>query len=178
MDAELAAIVRETADRQQIYDCIMRYCLGIDRFDREVVASAYHPGAIDDHGYFVGPAEQFVDIAIALHLKHHRRTQHMITNHYCRLEGDMAHSESYFLFRSLNREAPWHSIFSGRYIDRLERRDGRWGIVARICVVEVRDEHTDPDGSDSEAPYRTTSRDRNDPSYLYPLVIDPARFTG
>ena len=34
MDAETAAIVRELKDRQEIYDCIMRYSRGIDRLDR------------------------------------------------------------------------------------------------------------------------------------------------
>ena len=177
MDAELASIVREMRDRQAIYDCLMRYCRGIDRFDREVMASAYHPGAIDDHGSFVGPAEQFIDWAIAMHGKHHRRTQHMITNHLCVIDGDTADAESYYLFRSLNVHPPFHSIFSGRYIDRLERREGRWGIVARICTVDVRDQHLDPHGDELDGTHFVTARDRSDPSYIRPVTVDPARFT-
>jgi hypothetical protein len=32
----------------------MRYSRGIDRLDRDMLLSAYHPDAIDDHGMFVG----------------------------------------------------------------------------------------------------------------------------
>ena len=31
-------------------------------------------------------------------------------------------------------------VSGGRYIDRLERRDGRWAIVARVCLVEWQSE--------------------------------------
>ena len=66
MDAEAAALAREMKDRQEIYDCIMRYCRGIDRLDREVLLSAYHPDAIDDHGStYVGGVEGFADALVA-----------------------------------------------------------------------------------------------------------------
>jgi hypothetical protein len=177
MDTELASMVREQRDRQAIYDCVMRYCRGLDRFDRALVASAYHPGAIDDHGHFVGPAEQFIDVAIALHTKYHRRTQHCIANHLCEIDGDTAHAESFYLFRSLNAKAPFFSWSTGRYIDRLERRDGRWGIVARICTVDIFDDNDDPAGNKLDGTHFAATRDKSDPSYLRPLIIDPARFT-
>jgi hypothetical protein len=176
-DVDMVSAIRQMVDRQAIYDCLMRYCRGLDRFDRDLALSAYHPDAVDDHGHFIGPAEGFVDAAIALHTRLQRRTQHHITNHYCELEGDVAHAESYYIFRSLNVEAPWHSITSGRYLDRFERRDGRWAIAERICTVEIRNEHWDPDGDQLDGPYMTTSRDRNDPSYMRPLAVDRSRFT-
>lgn len=172
-----AAFMREMQDRQAIYDCMMRYCRGIDRFDREVIASAYHSNAIDDHGAYVGPVAGFIDFAFNLHSTLQRRTQHMITNHICELDGDTAHTESYYIFRSLNVSEPWHSICSGRYIDRLEKRDGRWGIVARICTVDIRDHGWDPNGDQLDGHHCATSRSKDDPSYQRPLVIDPARFT-
>lgn len=177
MDDDLAAGLREVRDRQAIYDCMMRYCRGIDRFDAELAKSAYHADGIDDHGWFVGPADQFIDGAIDLHARLQQRTQHHITNHMVEIEGDTAHAESYYIFRSLNVEEPWHSIVSGRYIDRLERRDGQWGIVARVCTVEIRDLGWDPDGTLRDGPNQVTSRTRDDPSYMRPLVIDPARIT-
>jgi SnoaL-like domain len=48
-DAELAAKVRELTDRAEIHECMMRYARGMDRRDREVLRSAYHDGAFDDH---------------------------------------------------------------------------------------------------------------------------------
>jgi hypothetical protein len=177
MDAEMQAMLREMRDRQDIYDCMMRYCRGIDRFDRDVIASAYHPDAIDDHGGYVGPLDGFLDYAFHLHGTLQQRTQHMITNHFCELDGDTAHAESYYIFRSLNVTQPWHSTISGRYIDRLEKRDGRWGIVARICTVDIRDAGWDPNGDQLDGHHFATSRNKDDPAYQRPLVIDPARFT-
>jgi hypothetical protein len=177
MDAELADFMRETRDRQEIYDCMMRYCRGIDRFDRAIIRSAYHDDAVDDHGSYVGPVEGFLDYAFHLHGTLQSRTQHMIVNHSCDLDGDTAHTESYYIFRSLNAMQPWHSTISGRYIDRLERREGRWGIVARICTVDIRDAGWDPNGDQLDGHHAVTSRSKDDPSYMRPLVIDPARFT-
>jgi hypothetical protein len=59
--------IQNLIDRQAIRDCLTRYCRGVDRLDRELVLSTYHPDAIDDHGAFVGTREEFVDWAFALH---------------------------------------------------------------------------------------------------------------
>jgi hypothetical protein len=178
MDAETAALVRELKDRQEIYDCIMRYCRGIDRLDREMLLSAYHPGALDDHGPFVGPVEAFADHVFTLHSTYQHRTQHHITNHRCELEGDVAHCESYYIFRSLNKEPPLHTNASGRYLDRMEKRGGRWAIAERICLVEIRNDHWAPTGFEGDSDYMPVSRDENDTSYRHPLTVDPARFTN
>src|SRR5579862_8645483 len=90
-------LLRELKDRQDIYDCVMRYCRGIDRLDRDILLSAYHPDAWDDHGTFVGPVDKFWDYVYALHFNYQHRTQHHITNHRCDLDGDVAHTESYYL---------------------------------------------------------------------------------
>jgi hypothetical protein len=169
------AAVRELQDRQAVYDCIMRYCRGIDRLDREVMLSAYHDDAIDDHGDYVGRVEGFVDWAISFHETHQRETLHHITNHSCELAGDTAHAESYYFTRCVNRQPPWFNLISGRYIDRLERRDGRWGIVARICMVDIFDENSAPEGTAREGVYVPARRDRSDPAYQRPLTIDPTR---
>jgi hypothetical protein len=177
VDAETQLLVREMADRQAIRDCLMRYCRGIDRLDRELFLSAYHPGAIDDHGPFVGPAEAFVDYAFDLHGRGQLRTQHHITNHLCEIDGDVAHAESYFLFRGLNRKPPLYSTASGRYLDRFERIDGRWAIAARICIVDIRNDHWAPTGTEGDADYMPSLRSPDDPSYMRPLTVDPSRLT-
>ena len=177
MDQDLAAIVREMKDRHEIYDCVLRYCRGIDRLDREMLLSAYHPDAIDDHGTFVGPVEQFWDYVHALHHTYQHRTQHHITNHRCDIDGDVAHAESYYIFRSLNKEAPLHTNASGRYIDRFERRGGRWAIAERVCLVEIRNDHWAPTGFEGDDDYLPATRDKGDTSYRMPLEIDRSRFT-
>ncbi len=177
MDEETAALVREMKDRQEIYDCLMRYSRGIDRLDKEMLLSAYHPGAIDDHGTYVGPIEGFADQVFELHYGMQHFTQHHITNHRCEIDGDVAHTESYYLFRCLNREQPFYCHSSGRYVDRFERRDGKWAIAERVCLVEARDDNWGPEGLEVDSAYQEARRDREDLSYMRPLAVDPARFT-
>jgi hypothetical protein len=176
MSAELEAHIRELKDRQEIYDCLMRYCRGVDRADRELLASVYHPDAIDDHGDYVGPASGFIDWVLAFQERRILRSQHMITNHLCDLDGDVAHAESYFLTRNLLNAEPFHTTSSGRYVDRFEKRGGRWAIAARVCLVEMLDGVLDPRGQRGDGPYQPVRRDRSDPSYRRPLTIDPSRF--
>ena len=82
-------------DRAEILDCIHRYTRGMDRLDRELVRSAYHDGAIDEHGGFVGPVGDFLDWAFAYHARQVRH-QHYVTNSSVELDGDAAHAETYY----------------------------------------------------------------------------------
>lgn len=177
MERDLAERIQEIEDRAAIYDCIMRYCRGVDRLDRDILLSAYHPDGIDDHGTFVGPIDAFADYVFDLHTVHQHRTQHHITNHRCEINGDVADCESYFVFRSLNKAPPLYTMASGRYLDRIERRDGRWAIAKRVCIVEIRNEHWAPTGFEGDSHYQTPLRDRNDPSYRE-LLIPIDRFTS
>lgn len=177
MSGDIEASVRELKDRQEILDCLHRYCRGVDRFDRDAVRSAYHEGAIDDHGEYVGDVEGFIDWAFAYHERHQLRTLHSISNHLCEIDGDVAHSETYWTFLAVNQAAPNQSTSSGRYIDRLERRDGRWGIVRRICVLNSIGAEMDPEGKAGDAYFVPSTRDTNDPAYMRPLEVDLARLT-
>jgi hypothetical protein len=163
----------EMLDRQQILDCVHRYCRGVDRFDRELVMSVYHPDAIDDHGVFVGSPGEFVDWAFAYHAEHQRKTHHIVTNHTCELDGDTAHTETYWIFSGINANAP-PSIHFGRYIDRFERRNGRWAIAARACLSEwhaaLGDLAVPPEYQQALDGSGTSARDREDTSYERPLL--------
>ena len=176
----LPPAVQALIDRQEILDCELRYCSGIDRFDREMLLSAYHRGAIDDHGAFVGTAEEFVDWALAYHRKYQHGHKHYILNHRCELDGDTAHAETYWLFAGRNTFAPAISLHGGRYLDRLEKRGGKWAIAARKCVIEWGGSLNDMEvPAEVAAAYALTgiaSRDRNDPSYQRPLTIDRGAF--
>ena len=75
-------------DKQSIRELLATYCRAVDRLDRELLLTVYHPDAIDDHGIFTGCAEGFADWAFAHHTNSHYATQHIITNHLCEIEGD------------------------------------------------------------------------------------------
>jgi hypothetical protein len=173
LDSKLRALV----DRSEIVDCLTRYCRGIDRQDRELVRSAYHDDAIDDHIGFVGGVDDFIDWAFDFHATQVRH-QHYVTNHTIELDGDTAHVETYYFFiATMTDDATPLSATGGRYVDRFERRDDRWAIAARLCVVEWMTEL--PSLLDGPAVEfltiaGTMSRDRSDASYQRPFVLERA----
>lgn len=136
LDHETQAMLRDWRDRRDILACVHRYCRGIDRRDAELAKSAYHASAADDHGHFIGPAHQFIDWLIPSHDKAGWASlQHHVTNHSVEIDGDTAHGETYYIFvgRQSNNEIQVHG---GRYIDRFERRNGKWAIADRVCIYE------------------------------------------
>jgi hypothetical protein len=176
-DNALRTRLGEMIDRADIHDCMLRYARGMDRRDRDLLRSAYHDGAIDDHVGFVGLVDDFIDWAFAFHSTQTRH-QHYLLNHSADIDGDVAHAETYYLFVGTDREPENHlTINGGRYVDRLERRGGRWGITARVCMVEWHAESTTLITSETIeflAGVQTTARDLTDTSYMRPLTITRA----
>ena len=188
---ELERTVAMLADRQAIHDCLMRYSRGVDRLDRELILSCYHPDAVDDHGVFIGDRDEFAGWVIAMHTATHVLHQHAIFNVFVDLDGDAAHTESYYMFVGLNRKGAPLAMSGGRYLDRFEKRDGRWAIAARVCIRDWAPLTEIPEPLDQSQMtvvkalpehirelMRTgpqPARDRTDPSYDRPLRIDPAR---
>lgn len=164
----------ELLDRQDIFDSIKRVSRAIDRFDRELFLSAYHPDAVIDAGALVaGPADVY-DSGAALHDEGQSSTIHHLTNHVCEIAGDEAHAETYFLYVGRNRDGTnWAA--GGRYNDRLERREGAWKIAFRYTIIEwsgMIPETDVPLFRDVEDVHLNgePSRSRADPSYRRPLV--------
>ena len=167
--------VCELADRQAIRDCITTYCRAVDRLDRELMLTVYHPDAVDDHGIFLTDREGFIEQAFAFHRANQHSTQHIVTNHSCELDGDVAHAETYWMMAAMNKQGASLSLSGGRYVDRFEKRNGRWAIAARLCMA---DWHGVPGPSSVPPELRamlndggTPARDRSDPSYQRPLTV-------
>lgn len=167
--SDLEAQVRYLADRQAILDCIYRYARGVDRDDMDLLTSAYHDDAVDDHGFYLGNARGLGEWVFDSH-KDAPASQHHITNHYVEIDGDAAHAETYYI--AINRAAEGKAgISTGRYIDRFERRDGRWAIAARTVVNEsVLTADVDPLNEVALKSFAPFSRDRTDLSYERPLT--------
>ena len=53
IDSEKRLRLEQLLDRQEILDCLLRFCRGMDRFDRELFLSAFHSDAIIAAGEFV-----------------------------------------------------------------------------------------------------------------------------
>ena len=172
LDAELVDFVRAAKDRQEILDCLHRYTRGVDRHDKALMLSAYHPDALDQHGVAEGRAEAFCDWAIGWHGEFQTRHHHVIGNHTVELDGDVAHGETYYFFWGENRQGP-PSLCFGRYIDRFEKREGRWAIAHRVCLNEkigcFVDADLPEDWARAAASTGPATRDRSDLSYVRPL---------
>jgi SnoaL-like domain len=173
MDAERLARLEQLADRQEILDCLNRFSRGMDRFDHELFLSAFHPDATIAAGIFVGGPKPLYEWAKALHDQGQVATQHGMLNHSCEIKGNTAHTETYYMFVGRNRDdSNW--IAGGRYIDRLERRDGTWRIALRTNAIEWSGvlptmplPFSDvPDINGNGVP----ARNKDDPSYQRPLT--------
>lgn len=163
----------ELLDKQDIMQCLARFSRGMDRFDRDIYISAFHDDATIAAGPFVGNASECYDWAIPMHEAGQVATHHNLLNTTIDLDGDTAHTETYYLFVGRNRdESNW--MAGGRYIDRLEKRDGEWKIALRMNAIEWSGMAPTmplpfadmPGVLDNGAP----SRDKDDPSYQRPLT--------
>jgi hypothetical protein len=170
---ERLARLERLLDRQDILDCLIRFCRAMDRFDRELFLSAFHPDAVIAAGPFVGGAAALYEWASKLHEQGQSSTHHNLLNHSCDIDGEVAHTETYYLFVGRNRdETNW--ISGGRYIDRVERRDGSWKIALRTNAIEWSGMVPSLPIPFAEVPdinlNGTPLRGRSDPSYQRPLT--------
>ena len=133
-DAQLRALLDERAIR----DVLQRYCRGIDRLDEELIRSTYHADSYDDHGTFRGNGHEFATYVVKVLGEHAESTMHDLGNSLIELDGDTAHAETYvtaYHVRKAGDDTVLETV-GGRYVDRLERRDGEWKIAHRTVVLE------------------------------------------
>ena len=168
------ASLQRIVDRQSIIDCLLRYARGVDRGDYEMMASAYHEDAVEDHGFFVGRGKELVKWSAAFRKDNPDLNilRHLISNHYMEFDGpDCAHVETHYTVDAiLPGETPLLRTSLGRYVDRFERRGGEWKIAARICTLEASGECAYVP-MDEKSNFAKGSRDKTDVSYMRPLTV-------
>jgi hypothetical protein len=126
--------MQETVDRMEIHQALMRYCRGVDRADEDLVNSAFHADAIDDHDV----PRQASELARLVSQTPMKQLMHFMGNVLIELDGDSAYVESYFISFSPQEQDGTTKTRSraGRYLDRFERRDGEWKIAHRLVLDE------------------------------------------
>lgn len=161
--------LRALADKQAIIELIYTYCRAVDRIDPALGHSIWHQGGQADYGrVYQGPGTGAIDQICRQHggLNAH---SHQVSNILITLDGDRAGSESY-VHAVMQREGPdglLQMAVWGRYLDRWERRAGRWGLVHRMVLIDL--DEVRPARALSEE--RRATRDASDPSYSI-LAID------
>jgi hypothetical protein len=165
-------------DERGIHQCLVRISRGSDRCDRELFLSAFHNDAVIAAGPFVGGPEELYDWSSRFQKEAYTQTFHKLLNQYCDVDGEVAHSETYYLFVGCLRDKT-NLLAGGRYVDRFERREGLWRLAMRNTFVEwtsVVPAMDSPLGEIPDLPLNgLPSQDRNDPSYVRPLVNRRAR---
>lgn len=178
MGTDLEALRRDVTylmDRMEISDCIATHARGCDRHDVDLITAAYHAGGVDEHGWVKNAGIEYGEWANRAHAATSQVHTHNITTHTCEIDGDTAHAESYVIVVLLGLDGRNAQVISGRYIDRLERRDGQWRIEVRRSTVEAM---FLADASVLQSPffkdtgYLVGTRDRSDLSYERPLALD------
>jgi hypothetical protein len=130
--------IQELLDRAEIEDCLVRYCRAIDRCDAELLRGVYWPDAIDDHIFWRGSAEAFVDFCMPV-LKTRDQTLHSVCNFLIRIDGNDARVECHFhAYERVRRKDGTSNDITmwGRYLDRMEKRGGEWRIADRKVVLD------------------------------------------
>jgi len=157
--------VEELSSLAEIRQLQARYCRGIDRADAELVRSVYWADAVDDHGAFRGTREEYVAWVIPVVRERFAALQHTLWQSHIELDGDLARCETYFVQGSLRHDGNSYNA-TGRYLDRLERREGEWRILERLTVMEWFSPPvpTNPEHA-TEAGFAKGRQDRTDPSY-------------
>ncbi|MDT5209885.1 MAG: hypothetical protein QOF67_2300 [Mycobacterium sp.] len=132
------ALVQEMIDEFQLRKLVHAYCRAVDRGDFAKLRDLYHPDADDAHGAFsAGSVDDFLG-ALAAARPQIRSMQHNITTVNFAIEGNFAEGEVYTIathtFGAGERDVD--VVVGGRYLDKYEKRDDTWKLIARTIVTD------------------------------------------
>lgn len=129
---------RESRDRREIHETVLRYCRAVDRLDLDGVRAVYAGDGVDHHTGFSGTADEFV-AWLAQGLPFLDGTMHLVGNHLVELAGDEAVAETYGTAThwAAPYTEPGTNFTSGfRYVDHFVRTPAGWRIRERWAVRE------------------------------------------
>lgn len=124
--------------REAIRDVLADYCRGIDRRDRPLVESCFHPDATDDHGTGARPIADFLAWCFEL-LEGYDETFHFLgQSRFTFANPTRADVETYGIASHRTEGGPDHrNLVTGfRYLDRFEDRGKGWRIASRMAVTD------------------------------------------
>jgi hypothetical protein len=156
-------------DKQALYELVLTYCRACDRRDFALLRTLYHDDAVDDHGaMFRGRADEYLAWLPQV-MAQFEATVHSVSNALFVVEGDQAQGEIYTVaYHRTHPPQPRDIVIGGRYLDRYERRGGRWKFLHRSLALDwCRVEDVDPLAYREFAAGAPSGRtDVQDPSYL------------
>jgi len=130
--------LQELLDRKACEDMLMRYGRTLDWLDEAGQEECFWPDADIDYGFFQGSGKDWVPVVMEVETTAPRRW-HVSTGVMVQVEGNTAKSECYGLSvgSSENEQGElMDTMFGGRYLDELEKRDGEWRISKRTYIAD------------------------------------------
>jgi hypothetical protein len=135
-DTGITLTSEQLADRLLIHDVLHLHSRGLDRLDKSAIQCAYWPEAEVDYGSYKGSAQVFAELVVGALGQTYELTRHCLSNTLVNLAGNSAWSESCVNAGHLLPGAREELLFYGRYLDKLEKRDGQWKILHRQVVMD------------------------------------------
>jgi hypothetical protein len=130
--------LQELLDKKACEDVLMRYGRTLDWLDEGGQESCFWPDAEIDYGFFKGSGADWVPTVMEVERTSPRRW-HVSTGVMVQIKGDKAKSECYGLAvgSSENEQGDQvDTMFGGRYLDELEKRDSEWRISKRSYIAD------------------------------------------
>lgn len=136
---DISAQLQAMLDREAIRDCIARLARGEDRRDAEILSACFWPDSKFDYAMYAGTFPEYlawvVPGADAI-----TNTQHTLGQTVIDLDGSTARAETYVV--SYHRVDMGEGVgerdtcIGGRYLDEMEKRDGKWAIAKRTMLYD------------------------------------------
>lgn len=153
--------------RAEIHDLLMAYARGVDRADEALLASIFTDDSTVISGVVNGSGAAFARDITAFVRTNLEMCFHSVANEWIDVRGDEAVGEHYVIAQMV--QAGTEVLTGGRYIDRYQRRDGKWLIHSRTFVADWN--HSHPSTMERDGFYEAlTNRGcfgPSDPVYAY-----------
>ena len=136
--------IDELEARTEIEDTLKRFIRAVDRQDWEDARATYHNNAVDEHGFFSGDVDAFIEVLVRIHAEQ-EHSMHFLSNILIEFAStDRALVEAYCLvfqrFGPSSREAPagghgLRKVGTSRYVDVFEKRNDAWKVAHRTMIL-------------------------------------------
>ncbi len=121
--------------RVALQHLVYAYCHAADRRDFDLLRRLYTDDAIDDHGAFNGPVDDFIPW-FEQSLSPFEATAHNILNCLFVVKADEAEGEIRAIAYHRLAGSRAEIVAGGRYIDRYRQTDGVWRFTYRSFVID------------------------------------------
>ena len=125
--------------RDAIRALITGYCRGVDRGDKDLLASIYWQDSTVISGLINASGAEFASGIVDYVTANLDYCFHSVANEWIEVKGDHAVGEHYIIAHMCAGGAD--VMTGGRYIDRYERRGGVWKIASRTFVADWNTSH-------------------------------------